>query len=178
MKLGSLFMALAIISAAAVAEEQKVASADKTMAEASGKHQEARPNYKQKEYAQPAPIQDIDWALKFDQNHDGKLDDAEKAALEEAWKTRQQKQSEFKQWAQEFQERMSREEREMMQLHEKERQEFREKMRQEYIKAREQFGLPPPPAEEKPHGWNPEKKPYTKGEPTKTDKPKAPPMEE
>lgn len=108
-----------------------------------------KPQDKHKEYIPAPPIHDINWALKYDKNQDGRIDEAELVELQAGWQERQRKFGEFKQWEREFRDRAEREERELKQRQEKETQEFREKRRQEYLQACERYGVPPPVFEDR-----------------------------
>jgi hypothetical protein len=127
---------------------------------------ELKPESKVKhgEYVPPAPMDDMAWAMQFDKNHDGVLDEAEKTALQDGWKLRQQKFTEFRQWEREFREKGYQEEKEFQLRQEKERKEFQEKRKKEYLDACQRFGVPPP-KEENRKEWRPEKGPaINKGE--------------
>jgi predicted HicB family RNase H-like nuclease len=120
--------------------------------------------HKHLEYVPPPPIDEMAWAMQFDKNHDGILDDNEKAALQEGWKVRIQKISEFHQWEREFREKGYKEEKEFMQRQEKEFQELKDRRKKEYLEACQRFGVPPP-KEENRKEFRPEKVPaINKGE--------------
>ena len=114
--------------------------------------------HKHLEYVPPPPIDEMAWAMQFDKNHDGILDDNEKAALQEGWKVRIQKISEFHQWEREFREKGYKEEKEFMQRQEKEFQELKDRRKKEYLEACQRFGVPPP-KEENRKEFRPEKVP-------------------
>ena len=118
----------------------------------------AEAKVKHNEYLPPPPMDDMAWAMQFDKNRDGTLDENEKAALAEGWKLRQQKFIEFRQWEREFREKGYKEEREFQIRQETERKEFMERRKKEYLEACQRFGVPPPKEEPRKEGFRKEGK--------------------